>query len=40
MHIFDVLIRMRELDVLLLLLLATTVIALLFWELHRYNNGA
>ena len=39
MHILDVLIRMHILDV-LLLLLATTVIAPLFWELHRCNNGA
>ena len=39
MHISDVLIRMHILDILLLLLLATTVIALLFWELHRCNNG-
>ena len=39
MHILYVLIRMHILDV-LLLLLATTVIAPLFWELHRCNNGA
>ena len=46
MHIFDVrlmhtlgfLIRMHILDV--LLLLATTVITTLFWELHHCNNGA
>ena len=34
MHTLDVLIRMHILDV-LLLLLATTVIAPLFWELQR-----
>ena len=39
MHILDVLIRMRIVDV-LLLLLATTLIAPLLWELHYCNNGA
>ena len=39
MHILDVLIRMHILHV-LLLLLATTVIASLLWELQRRNNGA
>ena len=34
MHVLDVLISMHKLDV-LLLLLATTVIARLFWELHH-----
>ena len=38
MHILDVLIGMHILDV--LLLLATTVIALVFWELQRYSTGA
>ena len=39
MRILHVLIRMHILDV-LLLLLATTVIAPLLWELHVCNNGA
>ena len=39
MHILDVLIRMHILDV-LLLLLATTVIALLFWEFQPQSNNA
>ena len=38
MHIFDVRMRMHILNV-LLLLLATTVIALLLWELHRCDSG-
>ena len=38
-NILDVLIRMQILNV-LLLLLATTVIAPLFWKLLRCNNGA
>ena len=39
MHILDVLIRMHILDV-LLLLLATTVIAPLFWEFQPQSNNA
>ena len=41
MHMLDVLIHMHILDVLLLLLLATTVIAPLFGEFQpQSNNGA
>ena len=40
MNVLDVLTRMHILDVLLLQLLATTVIALLFWELYHCDNGA
>ena len=40
MHRFDVLIRMHVLDGLLLLLLATTVIAPLFWEFQPQSNNA
>ena len=39
MHILDVLIRMHILDV-LLLLLATAVIATLFWQFQRRGNNA
>ena len=39
MHILDVLIRMHMLDV-LLLLLATTVMAPLFWEFQPQSNNA
>ena len=38
MHMLDVLIRMHILDVLLLLLLATTVIAPMFWECQPQTN--
>ena len=40
MHIFNVIMRMHILDVLLLLLLPTMVIAPLFWECQPQSNNA